>query len=85
MPSKKDQIVVLRTDLDPLVIRGNPTLKEVRGYVEEHHRRFTEGLPGGPDGSRARRIESATRYADEYSFLTGEAGKSIKIEDIIRA
>lgn len=83
--AKKDQIVVIVTDLDPLVIRGNPTIKEVRSFVEEHHRRSEAGLPGGPDGSRARKIQNAKRYADELSYMQGKEGKSIKIEDIIRA
>ena len=84
IPMKKDSVVVCKTNRDDLVLRSNPTNAAVRKFVKEHHRRFKAGEPGGPDGSLARQIFSATRYAHEADYLIGREGTPIKIEDIIK-
>jgi hypothetical protein len=44
-----DRIAVLRTHTGfPLLIRGNPTEAEVRGFVAEHNRRYHSGEPAAP-------------------------------------
>lgn len=44
-----DRVAVLRTHVGfPLVIRGNPTEEQVRGFVAEHNRRYHAGEPGSP-------------------------------------
>jgi hypothetical protein len=83
----KTSIVVLETNVpfEPLIIRSGPTNKEVRGFVEEHHRRFLAGEYAGPSRDRrAYQIKSAKRYADETAYLEGDVGKAIKIEDLIQ-
>ena len=90
MASKKHdpaEVVVLKTtvpNLD-LVIRSGPTNTEVRGFVKEHHRRFLAKEPGGPSGSYpAQRILTAARYPNEASYLAGNEGTPVKIEDLIK-
>lgn len=86
--SKVDQVVVLETNVpfEPLIIRSGPTNKEVRGFVQEHHRRFLAGEFAGPSRQRrAYEIKSATRYPNWESYTKGEGGKPIKIEDIIQS
>ena len=85
--SKADQIVVLETNVpfEPLIIRSNPTNKEVRGFVQEHHRRFLAGEWAGPSRERrAYEIKNARRFDDETAYLEGDVGKAIKIEDLIQ-
>ena len=79
----KNQIVVCKTDRDDLILRSGPTTAAVRRFVKEHHRRFQDGEPGGPDQSRAREIISAARYSSESAYLSGGEGEPVKIEDII--
>ena len=62
-------IAVLYTDSRPLIIRGNPTLKEVKGFVKEHSRRYKSQLPGGPSGVPARRIVSAYYFKSEPDWF----------------
>lgn len=85
--SKTEQIVVLETNVpfEPLIIRSGPTNKEVRGFVEEHHRRFLAGEWAGPSRDRrAYEIKNATRYDNETVYLEGGKGRAIKIEDLIQ-
>lgn len=85
--SKRDEIVVLETTnpYESLIIRSGPTVKEVRSFVEEHHRRFLNREYAGPSRERrAYQILNAKRYPNETAYLEGEDGKSVKIEDIIQ-
>jgi hypothetical protein len=59
------RVAVLRTDSFPLVIRGNPSEEEVRGFVAEHSRRHVHGEAGGPNGERAHAIQDAFWFDEE--------------------
>lgn len=80
-----DSVVVLNTNVgEDLVIRSNPTDDAVRGFVEEHTRRYLAGQPGGPSGIPAYRIFNAKRYTDEDSYLTGSTPvNEIDIADLL--
>lgn len=88
MAKKHDpaEVVVLKTTVPniDLVIRSGPNNTEVRRFVKEHHRRFLAKEPGGPAGFAAQHILSAARYSDEASYLAGDEGDPVKIEDLIQ-
>lgn len=80
-----DSVVVLATATgEQLVIRANPTDDEVRGFVEEHTRRYLAGEAGGPSGIPPYRIFTASRYKDEASWLAAEdAIATVEIADLL--
>lgn len=87
-PTKKaleSSVVVLATAVgEPLVIRANPTDDEVRGFVQEHTRRYLAGEAGGPSGIPPFRIFTATRYVDEITWINGgDPVGTIEIEDLL--
>lgn len=89
MAKKHDpaEVVVLKTTVPniDLIIRSGPSNAEVRSFVQEHHRRFLAKEPGGPSGTYpAQHILSAARYSDEASYLAGDEGAPVKIEDLIQ-
>ena len=68
LPTKKNPLrvaVLVTAEGQPLILRSNPTLQEVRGFVREHNRRFNAGEPGGPSGLPARQIVSAQYFESE--------------------
>lgn len=66
------KICVLETSSRfPLVIRGNPTDSEVKGFILEQQKRYWEHHPCGPSGEPAYRITSATWYDSEEDWLYG--------------
>ena len=85
MAPRKNSIVVMETSVgQPLVLRANPTIKDVRGFVEEHTRRYLAGEAGGPSGIPAFRIYNAKRYANELSWLEGESPTAtVDIADLL--
>ena len=80
-----ESVVVLETHVgQPLVIRANPSDEAVRGFVEEHTRRYIAGEAGGPSGIPPFRIYTAKRYADELAFLDGEDPvEDVEIADLL--
>ena len=80
-----ESVVVLETHVgQDLVIRANPTDEAVRGFVEEHTRRYVAGEAGGPSGIPPFRIYTAKRYADELAYLDGtEAVAEVEIQDLL--
>lgn len=61
-----DRVVLMKTHVGvPLMMRANPTVEEVRGFVAEHNRRYEAGEPGGPSGIPAFNILGATYYESE--------------------
>ncbi len=77
----ENYIVVLTTSVgEDLVIRANPTDEDVRGFVEEHTRRYLAGEAGGPGGHPAFRIFTATRFVSEISYLTRDESPSSEID-----
>lgn len=78
------RIAVLATsDGGSLILRSNPTLQEVRGFVREQNRRFAAGKPGGPDGYPAKQIISASYHEDERD-LTDSVGTEINISAALK-
>jgi hypothetical protein len=68
----------------PLILRGNPTLEEVKGFIREHNRRFHAGIPGGPAGLPAKQIISAAYFESEAELRDlNESGTEIDISDIM--
>jgi hypothetical protein len=64
-----DRVAVLRTHVGiPLFIRANPSEEAVRGFVEEHNRRYHAGEPGGPSGQPAYLILGASYYDSEDAY-----------------
>lgn len=77
----ENSVVVLSTHVgEDLVIRANPTDESVRGFVEEHTRRYLAGEAGGPGGHPAFRIFTATRFVSEISYLTHDESPSSEID-----
>ncbi len=61
-----NKVAVLTTNIgEPLVIRSNPTEAEVKGFVEEHNRRYQAGEAGGPSGTPPVQILGAAFYPSE--------------------
>lgn len=83
--SLADSVVGLDTQVgETLLIRANPSDDAVRGWVEEHMRRYIAGEPGGPSGIPAYRIFTAKRYASEEAHLAGDAPVAeIDITDLL--
>lgn len=81
----ENSVVVLETHIGhDLVIRANPSDDEVRGFAEEHHRRYIAGEPGGPSGIPAYRLFNAKRYVSEESFDAGdEPVAEIDLSDLL--
>jgi len=81
------RIAVLSVSVgDPLIIRSNPTVEEIKGFVVEHNRRHAAGLPGGPDGYPAVRIMEAVYYDDELLWKHGNVdtvGEPIDLSDVL--
>lgn len=86
MPETNDQrVAVLATHVgNPLVIRSNPSEEEVRGFVEEHNRRYHAGEAGGPSGVAAFKIVGAKFYTSELDFINDpdEDDGEIDISDL---
>jgi hypothetical protein len=80
-----ESIVVLDTHIgEPLVIRANPSDEAVRGFVEEHTRRYVAGEAGGPSGIAAYRIFNAKRFVSEAEWMAGtDAADEIDITDLL--
>jgi len=73
-----NRIAVLDTEGgDHYIIRSNPSVKEVLGFVKEHNRRAAKNIPGGPSGIIAQHITSAYYYPNEVNFDNGvKTGRS---------
>lgn len=68
----------------PLILRGNPTLEEVKGFIREQNGRFEQRLPGGPSGVPARQIISAEYFEHERDLRDlSKSGTDIDISDIV--
>jgi hypothetical protein len=80
-----DSIVVLTTHVgEDLVIRANPSDEEVRGFVQEHTRRYLAGEAGGPSGIPPFRIFAANRFASEFSWVSGDDSVGgVEIADLL--
>jgi hypothetical protein len=66
-----------------LIIRANPTVEEVKGFVLEHNRRYHVGEPGGPSGIPAFKIHKASFFDDELDAKEGLEGEDIDLSDVI--
>lgn len=79
------RVAVLTTHAgEPLIIRSNPSVEDVRGFVKEHLRRYYAGEPGGPNGVPSVKVLGARYYTDESSFRTDaeEFEEEIDISDL---
>ena len=80
----ESSVVVLATHVgQPLILRANPTDEAVRGFVEEHTRRYVAGEPGGPSGIAPFRIFNAFRFDSEEAWLEDANGTEIEIGDLL--
>ncbi len=76
--------VMATTGGQPLILRGNPTLEEVKGFIREQNRRYDLRLPGGPSGVPAKQIISAEFYEHERDLRDlSKSGTAIDISDIV--
>ena len=75
--------VMATAEGSPLILRGNPTLEEVKGFIREHNRRFDAGIPGGPSGLPAKQIISARWLYHENDL--SQPGTPIDISDFVSA
>ena len=66
-----------------LIIRANPTVEAVKGFVLEHNRRYHKGEPGGPSGLPAFRIHRAAFFDDEMDAKEGFEGEEIDLSDVL--
>lgn len=80
MAKNPDRVAVLETHVGQrLIIRANPTMVAVRGFVAEHNRRFLANEPGGPSGIPAFQILSAAYYPSEEEIDDPEKAEPIDI------
>lgn len=78
--AQTNEVAVLATSKDPLIIRSCPTVNEVKDFVREHNRRFQEGEPGGPtEGSESVQIFSAEFYPTEDDIGNKDLATPIKL------
>ena len=87
MASKNvNRVAVLETEGgDTYIIRANPSVDEVRGFVSEHNYRAANQIPGGPSGLVAQKVVTACYWTSERHFIKGKAQgrRTIDITDLV--
>jgi len=78
MSDIQTRVAVLETkEGQPFILRANPTIKEIQGFVREQNRRVDVGAPAGPSGIPARHITSAKYFDNEVDMYEGKSGTDI--------
>ena len=70
---------------DPIIIRSNPSVDEIKDFVRENNRRAEEG-ERNPDGYPAVRVLEAVYYESEAAFRQGDVdsqGEEIDLSDVL--
>ncbi|MEM3097390.1 MAG: hypothetical protein QXU32_01545 [Nitrososphaerales archaeon] len=68
-----NRVAVLVTELgEKLIIRSNPTLKDVRSFIKEQNRRYEEGAPAGPDPTLPAFHIVKAFFCDSEEFIEDE-------------
>ena len=77
-----NRVAVLETNVgSPLIIRSNPTVKEVRRFIQENNRRYHAGEAGGPSGQPSVLVKSAAFHESELD-INKDRGEEIDISDL---
>jgi len=76
-PNPERAAVLTTSAGELLTIGSDPTVEAVRGFVEEHNRRYHAGEAAGPSGGEARLVTGAyyfeaERPAGQYDLGEGE-------------
>ena len=66
------------------ILGGDPTEEELKGFVQEHNRRYHAGEPGGPGGELAELVTEVLLF-DEYddTYDESKAVSELDIADLL--
>ena len=77
-----NRVAVLKTNVgEPLIIRSNPTVEEVRNFVKENNRRYHEGEPMGPSNQPSVLVLSAAFHESELD-VDDAKGVEVDLSDL---